>query len=129
MNRLPHLEDTAGFVLLLQPGLFDEFHEGQRAAVGDGRLVGVHLDDGIVHAHAGERRDDVLDCVDVHAAFRQRGGALDLLHFFHGGGNERLVVEINAPELEAVVRGRGLQGQGHLFTGVQGGALEGGGFG
>ena len=66
----------------------------------------------------------MLDGVNLHGTFGEGRGALDGLHLLDVGGNERLVRQVGAAELEAVALGRGLEGQGDLFTGVKGGAFK-----
>ena len=110
------------------PAFLMQFDEGLRRAVADRRLVGVHLDEGVVDAHAGEGGDDVLDGVHLDRAFGEGGGALDGLDVVDIGVDEGLVGEVDAAELEAVFRCR-LQGQGDLFAGVERGSREGGGAG
>jgi len=107
-------------------GFFDEFDEGARGAVTDGGLVGVHFDEGVVDAHASECGEDVFDGVHLDGAFGEGGGALDGLHFVGVCGDERLVREVDAAELEAVAFGGGFEGEGDLGSGVEGGAFKGG---
>ena len=59
------------------PAFLMQLDEGPRRAVADRRLVGVHLDERVVDAHAGEGGDDVLDGVDLDRALGEGGGALD----------------------------------------------------
>ena len=55
-----HLDGFADFpdlqrgVLLHDAGLLNHLHIGQGGTVADGRLVGVHFNNGVVHTHAGE---------------------------------------------------------------------------
>ena len=128
VNRLAHHEDFPCFLLLLKARFFDQLDVREGTAVHDWRLVGIHLDDGIVDAHAGQGGDDVLDGVHIHAAFGDGGGALDFLHLLGEGRDEGLVLQVDAAEFEPeVIRGR-LEREGHLLTGVQGGACQRGGF-
>ena len=86
-----HLEHPARGILRRVAAAADQLDVGLRAAVADGRLVGVHFDQGVVDAHAHERAEDVLDGVDLHAAVAEGGGALDGLHVVDVGIDDRLV--------------------------------------
>lgn len=68
----------------------------------------------------------MLDGVDADGAFGQGGGALNRLHFGDVGIDKWFVGKIDAPEFEAVSLGGGLQGKSDFFSGVKGGAFEGG---
>lgn len=126
MDGLADFPDFTGDALFFEAGFFDELDVGTGGAVADGGLVGVHFDEGIVHAEADEGREDVLDGVDTHGAFGEGGGAFDGLDFRDAGVDEGLVGEIDAAELEAVAFGGGFQSEGDFFSGVEGGAFEGG---
>ena len=77
MNRLADVKDLARRFLRDDAGFFDQLDVGLRAAVADRRLVCVHLDDGVVHTHGGERGEHVLHRMHPHRAFADRGRALD----------------------------------------------------
>ena len=128
-NRLAHFIDTAHRILPHDAGLLDAFHIGPRRAIADGRLVGVHLDQGIVHSHAGQSADNVLDRVHFHAAFREGRRPLHHLHLVHTGGDKRLILQINAAEFNAVPDRSRVHCQSDGFPGVKGGAGERGGLG
>ena len=66
--------------LRLQSGAQHHLHERLRAAIEDGQLQVVELDDGIVHAQADERREQVLGGGDEHALLHQASGVADLGH-------------------------------------------------
>lgn len=121
--------DRAESVLFLDAGGFDALDVGGGGAVADGRLVGVHFDEGVVDAHACEGGDDMLDGMDLDGAFCESGGAFDHLDLFDAGGDEGLVLEVHATEFDSVAGRGGLHGEGDLGTGVEGGACEGGWFG
>lgn len=108
------------------PGFFDQFHKGPGAAIKDGWLLGIHGDEGIVHAHAGEGREDMLDGVKLDCAFDQGGGTLDRFDVFDPGFHDGLVRQIGPLELISVIgRGR-MDGERYLFAGMQGGAVKAG---
>jgi len=58
-------EGLARFGLLDDAALVDERGEGAGGTVDDRRLGGVELDDRVVHGHAAERGEDVLDGVQL----------------------------------------------------------------
>ena len=72
-------------------GLLEHLDEELAAAVADGRLVGVDLDEGVVDAAAAQGGEQMLDGVDLDAAFAEGGGALDLLDVVDVRGDGRLV--------------------------------------
>ncbi len=61
MKRLMHLVNGARRGLGDDARLPDQLDEGLGAAVADGRLVGVHLDDDVIDLESGQRRQDMLD--------------------------------------------------------------------
>jgi hypothetical protein len=83
-----------------------------RAAVGDGRLVGVQFDDCVIDAATGHRRHDMLDCEDFGVALGNGGGAISGGNVLHAGFDFRLAFEVAAAEADAVI-GRGGQ-EGHI---------------
>ena len=84
---------------------------GQGAAVEDGQLQVVELDDDVVDAHADERGEQVLGGGDEHALAHEAGGIADLGHVAADGGNFE-VVEIGAAEDDAGAGGRGQKAHG-----------------
>ena len=84
-DRLPRFEEGARSVLLDDASLLDHAHVGRGAAIADGRLVGVHFDEGIVDTHAGQRGEHVLNGMNLYAAFDQRRGALHRFDVFDPG--------------------------------------------
>ena len=105
--------------LLDDAGLPDQLDVGARAAVANGRLVGIHLDERIVHAEPRERGKDMLDGVHLHRALAERGGPLDRLHMIHVRIDRRLIGEIHAPEFAPVPGRRGVEREGHFFARVE----------
>ena len=68
MSRLDDLQVLKRRVLLDESGLREDVDERLTAPVDRlGRLVGVELDRDVVEPEARERREDVLDRVDVDA--------------------------------------------------------------
>ena len=124
MDRLADFPHPARRGLGDEPDFLDHFHERPRRTIADRRFVGIHLDQRVVHAHAGEGGDDVFDGVDLHRALGQGGGALDGLHLVHIGIDERLVGQIDAAELETVAFRGGFERERDLLPGVERGALE-----
>ena len=64
-------------VLLNNAGFFDHRDVSGGAAIADRRLVGVHLNDRVINAHARKRGENVLDGVNLHRALDERCRALD----------------------------------------------------
>ena len=110
-------------------GFLDQRDVGRAAAVADGRLVGVHFDERVVHAEAGEGGENVFDGVDLDVAFDKGGGALDGADVGGEGVDGRLIFEVGATEFEAVIDGGRVDGEGDLFAGVERNARERGGTG
>ena len=116
-------------LLLGDAGFLDAFDIGPGRAITDRRLVGVHFDDGIVHSHADEGGDDVLDGVNLDRTLGERRGPLHGLHIGDVSVDERLVVQINAAKFDSMPGRRGFHRQRDLLTGMEGGAGEGRGGG
>ena len=91
MERLADVPGLAGGFLFLNASFLNQGDKGSGGAVGDGGLVGIHLDEGVVDAHADQRGEDVFDGVDAVGADGEGGGALDGLHKINISGDERLV--------------------------------------
>jgi len=64
-----NLEIFARAALLADAGLLDQFDEWERAAIEDGKFEVIEFDDGVVHAQADARREQVLGGGDEHAFF------------------------------------------------------------
>ena len=71
----------------------------------------------------------MLDGVDLHRAFGERGRALDGLDLVDIGIDEGLVGKVDAAKFEAMALGCGFEGKGDLLSGVERGSFEGGGAG
>ncbi len=119
IDGLPDLKDMPWLGLLYDAGLFDELDKRLGTAIDNRRFVGVHLDDGIVHSHASQGRDDVLHCVHIDAAISDGGCTFDLLHLFNQSWNEWFILKIDTAEFEAEIFRSGLEGQRDLFTCVK----------
>src|ERR1022692_2079110 len=76
---------SAGFALFANPGLLNHFHEGTGTAIQNRQFKIVQLNDGIVDADAGERREQVLGGGNEHALFHQAGGVTDAGHVASAG--------------------------------------------
>lgn len=129
VDRFTDFPGFTGLVLRFEASLFDEFDVWFGGAVSDGRLVGIHLDEGIVDAHAGEGGDDVFDGVDADGADGEGGGSLDCFDPVDVGVDEGFVGKVDTAEFESVAAGGGTDGEGDLFAGVEGGPLQRGGGG
>ena len=90
----------------------------QRAAVQNGQLKIVQLDNDVVDAHADQRREQMFGGGDQHALAHQAGGVADLGHVASGRGNLE-VVQVGAAEDDAGTGGRGQQPHGDRCAGVE----------
>lgn len=114
--------DGVGFATLFlgdNSGGFDQFAVFASAAVGDGRLVGIELDDGIVDSVAGKGGEDVFDGVDAGVAFGEGSGAVVLDDIFDAGFDFGFALEVDAAEADARIRGRRQKGHGHPVATVK----------
>ena len=119
MNRLAHLKHAAQRLLAHQPRLLNALDIRPRRTISNWRLVGVHLDDRIVHTHAHQRADHMLHRMHLHTALGQRGGPLDSLHILHFSVNEWLIFQINTAKTDARMWLAGLQRQRHFLPGME----------
>ena len=126
---MPRLEGRARHLLINDAGLKDQADIGGGTAVADRGLIGIHLDESVVHPQAGESREDMLHGLDLGIPLHERRGALDGLHMVDEGVDDRFVGQVGAAELVAVARRGGVDGQGDIAAVVQGAAGEGGGCG
>ena len=91
VDGLADFPNLADCILRFDPGFFDQLNKGAGGAVADGWLVGIHLDDRVINAHAGECGEDVLDGVNFHRALGERGGTLYGLNLVSVGTDKGLV--------------------------------------
>ena len=61
----------------------------------------------------------MLDGVDLHRTFGERGRALDGLDLVDIGIDEGLVGKVDAAKFEAMALGCGFEGKGDLLSGVE----------
>ena len=61
----------------------------------------------------------MLDRVDLHRAFGERGRALDRLDLVDIGIDEGLVGQVDAAKFEAMALGCGFEREGDLLSGVE----------
>ena len=91
-------ELAEGCVLVEHAGLAQDLGEGRGAPVADGDLLGVELDLEVVDPAAVDRREEVLDGVDVGAVLRQAGAAEARYGVVARRGEARAVREVDADE-------------------------------
>jgi hypothetical protein len=84
----------------------DQFYVFAGTAIGDGRFIGIDLDNGIVHAQAGEGGKDMLDGLNFDVAPGERGRTIRFRNVFDARFNFRFVIKIDAAEADAGI-GRG----------------------
>ena len=126
-HRLAHLQfdrrrdrvRLAAFVLGHDARALDHLAILARAAVRDGRLVGVQLHDGVVNAVAGKGRQHVLHRVDARVAFGQGGRAVVLDDVLRARLDFRLALQVNPAETDAGVGRRREESHGHPVAAVQ----------
>ena len=87
--------------------LVDERREGAGRAVDDRRFGGVELDDGVVHGHAAEGREHVLDRVQLDGVGGDGRLALQFGDHLGHRADLRLAEKVDAAEDQAGVRGAG----------------------
>ena len=121
-------EGLARGILFDHAALVDERGEGAGGTVDDRRLGGVEFDDCVIHGHAAEGGEDVLDGVQLDGVGGDGGLALELGDHLGHRTDLGLAEKVDATEDQARVRGARLQGQGDVLTGVEGLALYGGFF-
>ena len=127
-DRMRERERLARRVLFDDAALVDQRGEGAGGTVDDGRLGGVELDDGVVHGHAAECREHVLDGVQLDGVGRDGRLALEFGDHLRDRAHLRLAEKIDTAEDQAGVRGAGFEGQGDFLTRMEGFALYGGFF-
>src|ERR1035437_1009584 len=96
---------SARFALSSNPCLLNHFNKWTGAAIQNRQLKIVQLDDGIVDADAGKRREQVLGGGDEHALFHQAGGVTDAGNVASAGFDGE-AVEIGAVEYDSRSRRR-----------------------
>ena len=104
--------------LLAEAGAGDHLDVGKRAAVEDGQLQVVELDDGVVDAHADEGREQVLGGGDEDALLHQAGGVADFCDVLADGGYVE-AVEVDAAEDDSAARRGGKDSQMHGRSAVK----------
>ena len=127
MYRVPHVKEFSRLFLRGYAGFLDKIDISSRAAVADRRFICVHFNNGVVYAHRPQRAQHVLDCVDAHGAFAYRCGALNCFQVRDVCVDGRLVLQILTPELNSVIRRRGMEFKRDLFACVQRCAAQTGG--
>ena len=88
------------------PGPTDEPHERCRAAVHDGQLHGVHLDECVVHAQTRESRHQVFHGGDPDLPAAQARGELGVDDILGTGLDVCVATEVGTNEHDAGVRWR-----------------------
>ena len=102
LQGLGNVDIDAGLALVHEAVGQEGLHIGARAAVQDGDLAVVQLDEGVVHAEAGEGRHDVLDGDRLGPAAGDGGAAGGVGDIFGEGLDDRAAGKVRAAELDAV---------------------------
>ena len=102
------LDEALGGVLLADARLLQEIDEGRSAAVHDGDFWRVQLDDDVINADTGERRHEMLNSGDAHAAvIDERGAELGVAHEVGACRDFGERVKVGAAEGDTAVGGGG----------------------
>ena len=102
------LDEALGGVLLADARLLQEIDEGRSAAVHDGDFWRVQLDDDVINADTGERRHEMLNGGDAHAAvIDERGAELGVAHEVGACRDFGERVKVGAAEGDTAVGGGG----------------------
>ena len=104
----------------------NEIDERRGAAVHDRHFRRIELDDDVVDAEADERREQVLDRVDLDGVACEAGRVIDAADVLHRGGHFE-ATEIAATESNAGIGRRRLQRERDLPAGMQTDACAGDG--
>ena len=128
MDRFADVEKFSRRFLRGHAGAFDYIDICFRAPVADRRFVRVHFHDRVVHAHRRQRRQHMLDCVNAHRSFTDRGSTLDHFEIVDLGIDRRFIRQILALEFDPVISRRRMQLQRNFFARVERCPAEAGGF-
>jgi hypothetical protein len=123
LNGLEDAEVFALAPLAAQAGGEQSFDVGLGAAVQDGDLEVVDLDDDVIDAEADEGAEEMFGGLDENALAHERGGVGDLGDVTAGGGNLK-VVEIRSAEDDAGAGWSGDEAEIDAYTGVKADAVE-----
>jgi len=118
-DRLVGRQILPGTVLGGPSGLLQQFHERAGAAVGDRRLVGVHLDDDIVDVEPLQGGEHVFHRVDLDVVLVERGAADHAGDAAEMGRQHRLVRKVDAHERDPGSRRRRFEPGQALVPGVE----------
>ena len=99
--------------------LHDQIDKGFGRTIEDGRLRGVHFNNGVVDAAAAQRTQDVFDRLDFRVAHLNGGRADEIGDEIDARAQLRRPAEIDPPKDETMVNGRRFQRQSHRIAGVQ----------
>ena len=118
-DRLADAHETLRRGLLLDAGGLHQEHERSGAAIHDRHFRRGELDERVVDAQAGERRQQVFHRRHLGVTHRQRGAERRLGDVGGARRDVDRVVEVGAAEDDADVVGRGPENQQHLAPRVQ----------
>src|ERR1700720_2501273 len=91
----PDTKISARFALLPYSRLLNHFDKRARTAIQDRQLQIVQLNDSVINANPGERREQMLGGGDEHALLHQAGGVTDA-GYVASAGFDRKTVEVGA---------------------------------
>ena len=112
-------DDAARFVLIDQPGAFQQKQKLPRRTVEDRHFRAVEFDQHVADAETGERGQDVFHGADARGGVvaGQDGAQAGIDDAIEAGGN--VAAEIGAAEDDAVIDRRGIQVHVDALAGVQ----------
>ena len=115
----PHdLHESPRLLQRRNAGFVHQVHERRRAAVHDGHLGLIQLDDDVVDAEADERGEQVLDGLYRRIVLRQTGRVVNARHAVDPRRNFQ-AAQVEPPEDDAVIGRRRLEAQRPLVPGVK----------
>jgi len=122
-ERLENFKITAFAAQAAHAGVFEHGHEGLGGAIEDGDFDGIDVDENIVDAAGVDGREKMFGRREEHALFHQAGGVADARDVLALGFDGE-IVEIDAAEDDAGVRGCGNQADLAMHAGMQSHAVR-----
>ena len=127
VDRLSRFKGSACLLLVDDSRLADQGHIGCGASISDRRLVGIHLDKGVIDPKAGKGGENMLNGLDLRIPLDECRCPFDRLHVVDQSIHNRLVGQIRATEFITVSGGGRVDGECDVSAVMQGAAGEAGG--
>jgi hypothetical protein len=119
MKRFADLKGSPNSRLHFDAAFFDELDKGSSASIHNGRLTGIHFDQGIVDSHAGKRGEQMFHGMNFDVPFRDGGCALDRFDMVNDRINRRFIGQINPLEFDSMISWSRLKRNRYLTARVQ----------